>query len=165
MIEGLSETETLALKKVWNQQQVPVILRRTGKGEMLRARLPSVKKQLAPYRSEFEWLSACGKSNADWNTVQKCWELPKLWFNNFVNRALESYGRVYVIQPYREHEVCAPACQNASGHECNCSCMGEHHGTGGDSSWFEVSETFAVRWGEKSLASRLMTKKVHPVQT
>jgi hypothetical protein len=87
------------------------------------------------------------------------WEIPKAWFNNFVNSALERYGKVYVIQPYNEQEKCAPACMNAGGHICECSCMGEHHGLGNDGSWFEVSDTFAAKWHGRHLASRLMTRK------
>lgn len=29
------------------------------------------------------------------------WELPKSWFNDLVDRALQRYGKVYIIQPYR----------------------------------------------------------------
>jgi hypothetical protein len=37
--------------------------------------------------------------------------------------------------------------------------MGANHGFGNDGSWFEVSETFATRWGEEELACRLMVKR------
>jgi hypothetical protein len=83
----------------------------------------------------------------------------KAWFNDFVERSLVQYGNVYIIQPYREQEKCSPACQNAVGHECQCSCMGLYHGAGNDGSWFEVSGTFATRWGSQELACRLMTAK------
>ena len=76
-----------------------------------------------------------------------------------IERSLAEYGKVYVIQPYREQEKCSPACQNATGHECQCSCMGLYHGAGNDGSWFEVSDTFAARWGEQELACRLMTAR------
>jgi hypothetical protein len=87
------------------------------------------------------------------------WELPKFWFNDFVDRALLRYGKVYIIQPYREQEICARACQEARGHECQCSCMGANHGAGHDGSWFEVSDTFSARWGEHELACRLLTAR------
>jgi hypothetical protein len=87
------------------------------------------------------------------------WELPKSWFNDFVDRALKRYGKVYIIQPYREQEICARACQEALGHECQCSCMGANHGIGNDGSWFEVSDTFSTRWGERELACRLLTAR------
>lgn len=159
MTVKLPNEEEIRLKQIWNQKLIPVVLRRGGKGERLRLRLPTKKAEHRYEVYDFDWLKGCGKSLPDWNKKLSCWELPKLWFNEIVNSALSKYKRIYVIQPFREYEICAPACQNAVGHECSCSCMGEHHGTGGDSSWFEVSETFAYRSGEKSLASRLLTKK------
>src|SRR5262245_34798165 len=119
------------LKRVWNQKHTPVVLRRIGKGERLRVRIPYSE-------ANRQWLQNGRRTPPIWNLIEKCWELPKAWFNDFVNRCLEDYGRVYIIQPYREQEKCAPACQNAIGHECQCSCMGQHHGVGNDSSWFEV---------------------------
>lgn len=140
------------LRAIWNQQLIPVALRRTGKGERLRVRLPYAE-------SNGEWLQNGRRSSPKWFTSKKYWELPRSWFNDFVNRSLERYGKVYVIQPYREQEKCAPACLNATGHECECSCMGENHGAGNDGSWFEVSDTFATRWHDRDLACRLLTAK------
>lgn len=137
---------------VWNQHRTPVAFRRTGKGEMLWVRLPYST-------SNRQWLQNGRRNNPEWKSVEKYWELPKAWFNDFVDRALDRYGSVYIIQPYREQEKCAPACMNAVGHECNCSCMGQNHGAGNDGSWFEVSDAFATRWGGKEIACRLLTRK------
>ncbi|WP_271621413.1 hypothetical protein [Bradyrhizobium sp. CCBAU 51745] len=95
----------------------------------------------------------------EWIGTDAYWELPKSWFNDFVDRALQRYGKVYIIQPYREQEIWARACQEAQGHECQCSCMGANHGIGNDGSWFEVSETFSMRWGGRELACRLLTAR------
>jgi hypothetical protein len=143
------------LKFVWSfQNSIPVALRRTGKGERLRVKLPLSAEN-------HEWLRNSRKLHPIWvdaeGTVPGYWELPKAWFNDFVDRALARYGEVYIIQPYRAQEKCSPACQNAVGHECQCSCMGEHHGAGNDGSWFEVSETFSTRWHDRDLACRLLT--------
>jgi hypothetical protein len=140
------------LKQVWNQKLIPVVLRRTGKGQRLRARVPFAK-------TNGQWLQNGRRISPVWFDQGKYWELPKAWFNDFVNRSLARYGRVYIIQPYREQEKCAPACQNAKGHECQCSCMGLYHGAGNDGSWFEVSDTFATRWTELELACRLLIAK------
>lgn len=140
------------LREIWNQRVIPVVLRRTGKGERLRVRLPFDL-------SNGGWLRNQRRSIPDWNAKEKCWEIPKAWFNDFVDRSLERFGRVYIIQPYRAQEVCAPACQNAQGHECQCSCMGQYHGVGNDGSWFEVSDAFATRWGDRELACRLLTSR------
>jgi hypothetical protein len=140
------------LKHIWNQKEVPVVLRRTGKGQQLRVRLPYDE-------TNRQWLQNAKNRSPVWIREHEYWELPKAWFNNFVERSLTKYRKVYIIQPYREQEKCAPACQNAIGHECQCSCMGLHHGTGNDGSWFEVSDTFATRWNEQELACRLLTAK------
>ena len=144
-------TNEQKLKDVWNQKLMPVVLRRTGIGQKHQIRIPYSK-------SNRLWLQNGRRVSPEWIGNQKYWEIPKAWFNDFVERAVEKYGKLYVIQPYREQEKCAPACLNAAGHECQCSCMGANHGAGNDGSWFEVSETFATRWGNQELACRLMIK-------
>lgn len=79
---------------------------RMGKGSKLQVRLPfAIDNKI--------WLRAGKRSIPGWLPDEKRWEIPKSWFNDFVNRALQRYRRVYVVQPYHEHEVCAPACWNA----------------------------------------------------
>lgn len=136
----------------WNQTTIPIVLRRGGKGEKLRIRLPFDL-------SNRSWLQNGKRTQPVWSKQGRYWEVPKSWFNDFVNRALERYGRLYVVQPYNEQEKCAPACMNAAGHVCECSCMGANHGVGNDGSWFEVSEAFATRWSGQQLACRLMVVK------
>ena len=138
------------LTAVLNQTHTPVAIRR-GKGHKLHVKLPFADDNRI-------WLQQGLKSRPNWLRADKVWELPNNHFNKFVERALEKFGRVYVIQPYREHETCAPACWNAVGHECQCSCMGANHGSGSSGGWFVVSETFAVRWGDEHMACRLMTR-------
>jgi hypothetical protein len=140
------------LTEVWNQSDIPVILRRQGKGEMLRARLPYAETNRS-------WLQNGRRNSPTRNSNKRYWEMPKAWFNDFVERALETFGQVYIIQPYREQEKCSPACLNAVGHECQCSCMGRNHGAGNDGTWFEISETFATRWSDQMLACRLLKAK------
>ena len=137
------------LRQIWNNQIIPVILRRGGKGQLPRVRLPYADNNRL-------WLRDGRRNSPTWIESGKYWEIPKAWFNDFVQRALKKHGKLYVIQPYREQEICAPACMNAVGHECQCSCMGANHGAGNDGSWFEASETFATRWGDQHLACRLM---------
>lgn len=105
------------LTSIWNQRDIPVILRRTGKGELLRLRLPYAETNRS-------WLQNERRTSPAWIAGKRCWEIPKAWFNDFVERALATFGALYVIQPYREQEECSPACLNAVGHECQCSCMG-----------------------------------------
>lgn len=137
-------------KGVWNQSVVPVILRPGGK-DQLKTRVPYAKNNRA-------WLKVGHRIEPEWNREKKYWALPKSWFNDIVNKCIEQHGKVYVIQPYRKQEKCAPACMNANGHECNCSCMGENHGTGGpNKGWLVISDAFATQWGEKEYACRLLS--------
>jgi hypothetical protein len=148
------DTDEENLKAAWNQTEIPIVLRRGGKGQRLRVRLPYSDDNGAWLRNgrprKPRWFSGEGKNY---------WELPKAWFNDFVNRALKVYGKVYIVQPYREQEVCARACMEATGHECECSCMGANHGSGVDNGWYEVSDYFAVRSSRPQLACRLMVAK------
>ena len=144
------------MKKAWNQKVIPIILRRDGRGEKLRIRLPADDC----YENWLRDVRKNGRKPVWFGQLKKnYWEVPKSWFNDFVNCALEKFGMLYVIQPYNEQEKCAPACMNAKGHECQCSCMGANHGAGNDGSWFEVTDTFAARWEGRQLACRLMVAK------
>ncbi|MBP2238100.1 hypothetical protein J2Z31_004627 [Sinorhizobium kostiense] len=138
------------LKAVWTQTTIPVVMR-LGIGRPLSVRLPFAE-------GNGEWLKMGRRRDPKWNSNDRFWELPKAWLNTIVDRSLDRYGSVYVIQPYQEQEKCSPACMNAQGHECQCSCMGANHGAGNDGSWFEVSDAFACRWNEYTIACRLMKR-------
>lgn len=107
------------------------------------------------------WLHAGHRNKPSWNSERRCWELPKAWFESIVKRALDKYAQIYVIQPFNAQEKCAPACWNALGVECECSCMGQNHGAGHpEGKWHVVSETFAVRWDDKQYSCRLLKRPV-----
>ena len=140
------------LREIWNQGVTPVVLRRGGSREALRIRLPIDA-------NEFGWIST-GKQHAPvWFEFFRYWELGNSRFNDFVDEALKRFGRLYVIQPYREQEKCAPACRNAKGHDCSCSCMGAHHGVGDGGGWFDVNDAFSTRWNDREVACRLMVRR------
>lgn len=148
------------ITEVWNQRKVPVILRRNGQGERLRARVPT-RRNADGYRVAKSWIGACGKTKATWIYDEYYWEIPKSWFDTFVKRSLATFGAVYIIQPLNTREVCAPACRNATHFECECSCMGANHGMRNNDGWFDVHDAFSVRQGEKNLACRLVVRKGH----
>lgn len=140
------------LKAIWNQTRLPVVFRQE-KGKPLLVRLPFSD-------SNREWIKADKRINPTWNAEKRYWEVPKAWFESLTRRALAKYGSVYVIQPFRPLQKCAPACWNAEGVECECSCMGEHHGSGHPAGrWYEVSETCAVSWGDKQYHYRRLDQK------
>ena len=135
---------------IWRQTQIPVVYQRQ-KGQQLVVKLP--------YRWDNKhWLRGFGRTRPGWNSVYKTWNVPASWFEPIIRQALTRYGQVYVIQRHNESETCAPACWNARGIPCECSCMGAHHGAGHPGGrWYEVSETFAVRTWGRHLACRLIT--------
>lgn len=147
--------ETAEFNRVWDwQRTVPVVLR-NRQGRLL-IRLPYAADNRA-------WLVDGRRDSTKWDKQEKYWTVPAAWLNKFVRLALIRYGQLYIIQPYREKEVCAPACWNAEGHDCQCSCMGMHHGMGRQNGYFVVNETFAVKWGPERMACRLVrTRGLNP---
>lgn len=141
----ISDTETI--KRIWLQDQIPVIQRpKTGK---IRIKFPEGKIALG-------WLRQPGKHYPEWKKDH--FVVPASWLNYLITLCLNRDKKVYLIQPYNEKEVCAARCQNAKGNDCECSCMGANHGQGEDGgAWFEVDETFKVRWKGSILAARLLT--------
>lgn len=139
------------IRNVWRQNAIPVVFRK-GTGHPLLIRLPYSKGNRA-------WLKQSRRNEPNWIAEKKHWEVPKAWFNDIVKEALLKWGKLYIIQPYIEQEKCAPACWNALGHECQCSCMGANHGSQSGHGWFVVSDTFATRWNTRELACRLLTTK------
>jgi hypothetical protein len=140
------------INEVWRQTLIPVIYRPPTRGEVL-LKLPFSKDNRA-------WLSHDRKRNPEWLSKYKSWKVPRSWFSSLVEQTLEKHRKLYIIQPYRIQEKCAPACWNAEKHECQCSCMGANHGAGDPSGrWFVVSDTFATTWHEQELACRLLEAK------
>ena len=145
------DKQRLRLTRIWKQKTIPVLFRK-GKGHPLLVNLPFSNNNRA-------WLKQDRRNHPRWNAKFKCWEVPMAWFNDVISETLSRYGKLYIIQPFREQEKCAPACWNAKGHECQCSCMGANHGSQGpNGNWLVITDAFATRWHEKKLACRLVTK-------
>lgn len=137
------------LAAIWRQHAIPVVFRRESSHPLL--------VRLAMTLEDYYWLRADKRHKPKWNGQYKCWEVPVAWFDWLAERLLARFGSAYIVQRYQEQQKCAPACWNAHGLHCECSCMGENHGTGhAGGRWHEVSETFAFEWGPKRYASRLL---------
>ena len=143
------------LLQVLAQTQIPVVFRE-GKSKPLFVRLPYAATNRA-------WLKGDHRNQPEWLASRKLWKTPKAWFENVIRRCLRKYGRVYVIQPFSAHQTCAPACWNAVGVECECSCLGANHGSGNpEGKWHVVSDTFAVRWDAREYSCRLLVASGEP---
>lgn len=146
------------INDAWNQKTIPVLYRR-GAPEPLLARLPQGDGALEINKVR-NWLRRPRGHEPTWNDEKRYWQVPRTWFKHLPQQCVERFGSVYIIQPFREKEVCARACWEATGEECNCSCMGEHHGSQQpNGSWKEVSDAFAVQWNGRHLACRLLTMR------
>ncbi len=144
------------MREIWRAVPIPVLLRK-GDGHPLQIKLPGDPDNIMWRMSAQHWIRAGRRNIPKWDARYKCWEVPAAWLNSLVQQLLRQFKKFYLIQPYRAQEKCAPACFNAKGHDCQCSCMGENHGQGGPGAgWFVVSETFATKWGKEHLACRLM---------
>jgi len=140
------------LHRIWSQSSIPVIYRQASPNPLLIR---------VPFSSDnYAWLRGDKRHKPRWDAQHKRWETPMAWFDDLVGRMLKRHGQVYVIQLYKEQQKCAPACWNAQGFHCECSCMGANHGSGHpDGKWHEVSETFAFQWGHRQYACRLITER------
>lgn len=139
------------LRAIWKQSKIPVVYRQGGKDPLL-VRLPYEKDNRA-------WLKENPRQKEpEFFKKYECWRIPKSRFDTIIEKALVRYGRVYAIQPYRVLEICTSSCMKASGFECECSCMGANHGAGIAGSWYEISETLAVKWHTREYACRLIVR-------
>ena len=143
------------LHRIWfEQKKYPVVLRKDK---------PPLLVKL-PYLDDNQWwLKDAHIRWPTWDHKRNRWEVPMAWFDDVVRRAAARWGAVYVIQLVREQQVCAPACWNAEGIHCECSCLGENHGCGQpDGRWYEISETLAFSWDDRKYACRLIKAAIPP---
>lgn len=135
--------------RFWKQTRLPVIFKRQRPAPLL-VRLP--------YKQDNKvWLRNGERHKPAWDKENEAWEVPQAWFERTIRLSFSRYGYCYVIQLYREKEVCAAKCWNAVGADCECSCMGANHSSGHPSgSWYEVNDTFAVMWGIQRYSVRLL---------
>ena len=142
------ESSSTELIRVWRQNVVPVVFRR-ARPQPLLAKVPYAQ-------NNFEWLRDDQRNKPEWDAQYRAWKLPQAWFERTIRLCLRRYSKCYVVQLHREQQICASACWNAQGADCECSCMGENHGTGHPGGrWYEIDEALAVSWGVQRYACRL----------
>ena len=144
--------------EAWQQKDIPVIVRtrkRGGGNPKLRVRLPE-------YGDHYTLLKGTNKYNRNPVEVpaKRYWEVAYRRLNGLVEILANFYGKVILIQPVREKQVCARKCMEATGFECECSCLGANHGAYNmDSSWYEVDDTYAVRHGSEYASLKIIAPK------
>jgi len=137
------------IEDIWRQKVIPVVYRPPSRGDLI-VKLPFNQDNRV-------WLSEGRKSRPVYNSKFQSWTLPRSSFSEVVERLLRRFQTTYIIQSHRELEKCAPACWDAKGFECSCSCMGMNHGTGMPGGrWYIVSDTCAVQWQDRELRWSLL---------
>lgn len=140
---------------VWRNNKVPVVFKPTAPRDVM-VHLPIIRSS-AEWFNYRDWLLGRGRK-IRWLQRYGAFELPRGRFDEVVGLVLAFYGSVYIIQESRPLEKCAPACWNAKGYDCECSCLGSNHGSGRDLEHV-ISETCAFEWGERRLSCRLLKRK------
>jgi hypothetical protein len=148
---GLENMRRDRLHIIWHQTAIPRVYH--GPKPPMLVRIPYAPDNRA-------WLKDTRRTQPKWNAKDAHWELPRLWFNDTIRRIVSRFGSCWLIQEVNRKQICAPACWNARGLDCQCSCMGANHGTGCPGGrWYEVSDALAVSRGERELSCRLIVRK------
>jgi hypothetical protein len=83
----------------------------------------------------------------EWNKPHQRWEIARTHLYDLVVALADRFGVVDVFLEHSLTQVCDKRCREAVGDDCECSCVGEHHGGGSWLGWAEVGETTLVRPG------------------
>ena len=145
-----SKAPEVIAKQIWTKHKFPVIVNRRGKKLLIR---------LPKYIDAESWLHKPSAHSAKWEKEFKCWELPERRLTDLIEKSLNHFGELHLIQKYKESEICSYSCRHAQYYDCACSCMGANHGQGDDGTWFDIGEALSFRKGEEELAIRHMRKK------
>ena len=87
--------------RFWKQTRLPVIFQRKRPAPLL-IRLPYAADNKT-------WLRNNEKNKPSWDKLNGAWEVPQAWLERAIRLSFSRYGACYVIQLYKEKEVCAPA--------------------------------------------------------
>ncbi|MFG3600193.1 hypothetical protein [Micromonospora chersina] len=90
-----------------------------------------------------------------WNRDERWWEISRRHLMPLAYALAERFGQVDVVLEFNELERCDTRCRNANGDDCECSCLGFHHGGGLWHGWIQVGETTLIRPGWRQQHMRL----------
>lgn len=73
------------------------------------------------------------------------WTVARCHLGTLVEALCDRFGEVHLFLDFRGVERCDARCRNATGRECDCRCLGRHHGQGGIThGWRLVGDTALV---------------------
>jgi hypothetical protein len=106
-----------------------------------------VTAKIPARKGNFRWLhETLGIKSPELNGDR--WTLPRSCLVRLVTAAVDRYGFVVLWRDMSKLSRCTRACLEAVGAECDCSCMGAHHGQD-SGAWFErVGDAVVADFGE-----------------
>lgn len=82
----------------------------------------------------------------EWDKPNQCWWVARHHFGAVVEAMARKLGRIDVYLEFRGLDRCDTRCKRARGRECDCQCLGKHHGVGGIThGWKMVGDTTEVK--------------------
>lgn len=131
---------------------------------------PHIYRPLQPERMRL-WMPHQGGSNRSWlhaalgariqpvyDSPSGRWLIARPHFTVLVDALLDRFEQVDVSAEFSATQKCDTRCRNAEGDDCDCSCLGEHHGGGlWGGGWFQVGETTLIRPDVRLRHMRLTT--------
>lgn len=91
--------------------------------------------RIPPARGNYWWLHATIGIRSPYLDDDR-WRLPRNCLVRLVTAAVDRYGHVVVCRDMARLSRCTRACLEATGGECQCTCMGASHGED-SGAWFE----------------------------
>lgn len=99
--------------------------------------------KIPPRKGNYRWLHETVRVRSP-RLDRDRWYLPRSCLVKLVNAAVDRYGYIVVWRDMSRLSRCTRACLEATGLDCDCSCLGVHHGVDDDSGWFEIVEDIMV---------------------
>ena len=89
------------------------------------------------------WLRASARVRSPKQDERGDWKLPRASLTRFITASVDRFGWAALCREISKLSACTRACQEATGAECSCICLGEHHGenSGG---WYEKAGDLLV---------------------
>lgn len=98
-------------------------------------------------RGNREWLrDVCGPgTRPDWDKPTRTWRVARPHFRKVISALVARHGVIAVCVDIVVTRACGSWCRDARGDECDCSCLGENHGSGTwTAGWVPVSDEWVV---------------------
>lgn len=114
------------------------VVRGPGVGPVGMVWLPldgKVIAKLPPQKGNYWWLKRTVRIRSPHLEGDR-WHLPRNCLVRLVTAAVDRYGYIAVWRDMSRLSRCTKACLEATGVECDCSCLGTYHGENSDG-WFE----------------------------